>query len=40
MGFRGLSPKQIERMMKKMGIEQKDLEGVTEVIIVSVIRNG
>ena len=33
MGFRGLSPKQIERMMKKMGIEQKDLEGVTEVII-------
>ena len=33
MGFRGLSPKQIERMMKKMGIEQKDLEGVSEVII-------
>jgi nascent polypeptide-associated complex subunit alpha len=33
MGFRGLSPKQLARMMKKMGIEQKDLEGVTEVII-------
>lgn len=27
-----MSPKQIERMMKKMGIEQKDLEGVKEVI--------
>ena len=33
MGFRGYSPKQIERMMKKMGIEQKDLEGVKEVVI-------
>jgi nascent polypeptide-associated complex subunit alpha len=33
MGFRGMSPKQIERMMKKMGIEQKDLDGVKEVII-------
>jgi nascent polypeptide-associated complex subunit alpha len=33
MGFRGMSPKQIERMMRKMGIEQKDLEGVKEVII-------
>ncbi len=33
MGFRGYSPKQIERMMKKMGIEQKDLEGVREVVI-------
>lgn len=33
MGFRGLSPKQISRMMKKMGIEQTDLEGVKEVII-------
>ncbi len=33
MGFRGLSPKQIARMMKKMGIEQNDLEGVTEVVI-------
>jgi nascent polypeptide-associated complex subunit alpha len=28
-----MSPKQIERMMKKMGIEQKDLDGVKEVII-------
>jgi len=33
MGFRGMSPKQIERMMKKMGIEQKDVDGVKEVII-------
>jgi nascent polypeptide-associated complex subunit alpha len=33
MGFRGLSPKQLARMMKKMGIEQKDIDGVTEVII-------
>jgi nascent polypeptide-associated complex subunit alpha len=33
MGFRGLSPKQLERMMKKMGIEQKDVDDVTEVII-------
>jgi nascent polypeptide-associated complex subunit alpha len=33
MGFRGMSPKQMERMMKKMGIEQKDLEGVKEVVI-------
>jgi len=33
MGFRGMSPKQMERMMKKMGIEQKDLDGVKEVII-------
>ncbi|MHA1661702.1 MAG: nascent polypeptide-associated complex protein [Candidatus Thorarchaeota archaeon] len=33
MGFRGMSPKQMARMMKKMGIEQKDLEGVREVII-------
>jgi nascent polypeptide-associated complex subunit alpha len=33
MGFRGLSPKQMARMMKKMGIEQKDVEGVKEVII-------
>jgi nascent polypeptide-associated complex subunit alpha len=33
MGFRGLSPKQLERMMKKMGIEQKELSGVNEVII-------
>ncbi len=33
MGFRGLSPKQISRMMKKMGIEQTDLEGVKEVVI-------
>ncbi|MCK5390205.1 MAG: nascent polypeptide-associated complex protein, partial [Candidatus Thorarchaeota archaeon] len=30
---RGMSPKQMARMMKKMGIEQKDLEGVKEVII-------
>lgn len=33
MGFRGMSPKQMSRMMKKMGIEQTDLEGVKEVII-------
>ncbi|MBD3405613.1 MAG: nascent polypeptide-associated complex protein [Candidatus Lokiarchaeota archaeon] len=33
MGFRGMSPKQLARMMKKMGIEQKDISGVTEVII-------
>ena len=33
MGFRGLSPKQMARMMKKMGIEQSDLKGVREVII-------
>lgn len=32
MGFRGMSPKQMERMMKKMGIEQKEVEGVREVI--------
>jgi nascent polypeptide-associated complex subunit alpha len=28
-----MSPKQMARMMKKMGIEQKELEGVKEVII-------
>ncbi len=33
MGFRGLSPKQMARMMKKMGIEQSELPGVKEVII-------
>jgi nascent polypeptide-associated complex subunit alpha len=33
MGFRGMSPKQIERMMRKMGIEQKEVDGVKEVII-------
>ncbi len=33
MGFRGLSPKQMARMMKKMGIEQNELKGVKEVII-------
>ena len=33
MGFRGMSPKQMARMMKKMGVEQTDLEGVKEVII-------
>ena len=33
MGFRGMSPKQMARMMKKMGIEQKEIEGVKEVII-------
>lgn len=33
MGFRGMSPKQLERMMKRMGIEQEELEGVREVII-------
>ena len=32
MGFRGTSPKQMARMMKKMGIEQKEIEGVKEVI--------
>jgi nascent polypeptide-associated complex subunit alpha len=33
MGFRGMSPKQIARMMKKMGIEQKEVKAVKEVII-------
>ncbi|MDF1537342.1 MAG: nascent polypeptide-associated complex protein [Candidatus Thorarchaeota archaeon] len=33
MGFRGMSPKQMARMMKKMGISQDDLKGVKEVII-------
>lgn len=33
MGFRGLSPKQLARMMKKMGIEQEEVGGVREVII-------
>lgn len=33
MGFRGLSPKQMARMMKKMGIEQSEISGVKEVII-------
>lgn len=33
MGFRGPSPKQIARMMKQMGIEQKDVSDVKEVII-------
>ena len=33
MGFRGLSPKQMARMMKKMGIEQKEIDGVKEVVI-------
>lgn len=33
MGFRGYSPKQMERMMKKMGIEQKEIDDVKEVII-------
>ena len=33
MGFRGMSPKQIERMMKKRGIEQVEITGVKEVII-------
>ena len=33
MGFRGMSPKQIARMMKKMGIEQKEVKDVKEVII-------
>ena len=28
-----MSPKQMARMMKKMGIEQKEIEGVKEVII-------
>jgi nascent polypeptide-associated complex subunit alpha len=32
MGFRGMSPKQIARMMKKMGIEQKEVKDVKEVI--------
>lgn len=27
-----MSPKQMARMMKKMGIEQKDVEGVQEII--------
>jgi nascent polypeptide-associated complex subunit alpha len=33
MGFRGMSPRNIERMMKRMGIEQEELEGVKEVVI-------
>ena len=33
MGFRGMSPKQIARMMKKMGIEQKEVKDAKEVII-------
>ncbi len=33
MGFRGVSPKQLARMMKKMGIEQKEVPGAKEVII-------
>jgi len=33
MGFRGMSPRQMERMMKRMGIEQEDLDGVKEVVI-------
>ena len=33
MGFRGMSPKQIARMMKKMGIEQNEVKDVKEVII-------
>ncbi|MHA1771184.1 MAG: nascent polypeptide-associated complex protein [Candidatus Thorarchaeota archaeon] len=33
MGFRGGSPKQLARMMRKMGIEQKDVPDVKEVII-------
>ncbi|MCF2137300.1 MAG: nascent polypeptide-associated complex protein [Candidatus Thorarchaeota archaeon] len=33
MGFRGGSPKQLARMMKKMGIEQKEVPNVKEVII-------
>ena len=33
MGFRGMSPKQMARMMKKMGISQDDLKDVKEVII-------
>jgi nascent polypeptide-associated complex subunit alpha len=28
-----MSPKQIERMMKRMGIEQEELNGVKEVVI-------
>ncbi|MEM2142808.1 MAG: nascent polypeptide-associated complex protein [Candidatus Thorarchaeota archaeon] len=32
MGFRGMSPKQIARMMKKMGIEQEEIGNVKEVI--------
>lgn len=33
MGFRGTSPKQMKRMMKKMGIEQTEVSGAKEVII-------
>ena len=33
MGFRGMSPRQLARAMKKLGIEQKEVEGVSEVII-------
>ncbi len=34
MGFRGMSPRQIARLMKKMGIEQKEVEGVKSVRIL------
>ncbi len=33
MGFRGMSPKQVARMMKRLGIEQNEVSGVREVII-------
>ncbi|MDI6855442.1 MAG: nascent polypeptide-associated complex protein [Candidatus Thermoplasmatota archaeon] len=32
-GFRGLSPKQIERAMRQLGISVEELENVEEVII-------
>ncbi len=32
-GMRGVNPRQMNQMMKKMGIVNKDIKGVTEVII-------
>jgi nascent polypeptide-associated complex subunit alpha len=44
-GMRGVNPRQMNQMMKKMGITNTDLKGVTEVIIRTkdeeiVIRNA
>lgn len=32
-GFRGTNPKQMERMMKQLGVSVEDIENVEEVII-------
>jgi nascent polypeptide-associated complex subunit alpha len=32
-GGRGMNPKQMKAMMKRMGIDQKELQGVEEVIV-------